>query len=148
VVLNPNPGAPLCWAVIAIQKDETAGDYALHRGTLSLWPAWQPAIGCPSHRLAGLATAPGATRALAWHEPVRRPLHPLRELARRDCWVRAWLQFGRAPALREQTIVDLRFETGARRNFTAMKLPPLAQGAPCPANLTAWGTPRADLLAR
>jgi inner membrane protein len=146
IVLNPNPAWPLCWAVIAIEKDEGAGEYALHRGTLSLLPTWQRANECPSHRLAGLATTAGETSRLAWHAPVRQPLQPLRGLNRRDCWVRAWLQFGRAPALREQAIVDLRFETGARRNFTAMRLPPLAQDAPCPAHLTSWGTPRADLL--
>jgi inner membrane protein len=137
VVLNPDPGDPLCWAVILIEKDDRAGAYVLHRGTVSIAPRWRPATRCASHRFAG--------REAVWETPVRQPLEGLRERSARDCRVRAWLQFGRAPVLRGDEIFDLRFERGAGDNFTAMKLRPDPESA-CPPHLTRWTPPRADLL--
>ena len=145
VVLNPNPASPLCWAVIAVERDEH--EYGLHRGTLSLLPAWQPPTACASHRRAGLGENrwSGGNR-LVWSEEVRLPIEGLRQLASRDCWVKAWLQFGRAPLVREGMILDLRFQDGRRENFTAMKLRSGPDAAACPANMTHWAMPRADLL--
>jgi hypothetical protein len=62
-----------------------------------------------------------------------------------DCWVRAWLQFARAPAVEGDEVADLRFGREGRGNFTTMRT---AGGATrgCPAYLTAWRPPRADLL--
>jgi len=143
VVVNPNPGWPVCWAVIAIEKDARADDLVLRRGTLSLFPARHPPGSCPSHRLEGLPAAPGGG-ALAWGGELRQPVVALRDLSARDCWVRAWLQFGRAPFVRDGTIADLRFEAGTRGNFTTMVLPGEDRG--CPPAMTSWGLPRADVL--
>lgn len=147
VVLNPNPASPLCWALIGIEKDEPAGEFALHRGTLSLLHAWQPPADCASHRLAAVSEArtSGGGR-LAWSARIRQPLAPLRDRARRDCWVRAWLQFGRAPYFRDGEIADARFDDGRGDNFTAMELRPEGKAARCPPHVTSWGMPRADLL--
>jgi hypothetical protein len=60
--------------------------------------------------------------------------------------VRAWLQFGRAPEISDGTISDARYGGTSRGNFTTMALKPSAEAARCPANLTAWTPPRADLL--
>ena len=145
VVLNPNPASPLCWAVIVVERDEH--EYVLHRGTLSLLPSWQPPTACASHRRAGLGESrwSGGNR-LVWTEEVRLPIEDLRQLASRDCWVKAWLQFGRAPLVREGTILDLRFQAGRRGNFTAMRLRAGPEAAACPPNMTHWAMPRADLL--
>jgi inner membrane protein len=145
VILNPNPASPLCWAVIVVERDEH--EYGLHRGTLSLLPAWQPPTACASHRRAGLGESrwSGGNR-LVWNEEVRLPIEELRQLASRDCWVKAWLQFGRAPVVREGMILDLRFQDGRRENFTAMKLRAAPEAAACPPNMTHWAMPRADLL--
>jgi inner membrane protein len=140
VVVNPNPGWPVCWAMIVIERE--ADDLVLRRGTLSLLPAWHPPGRCPSHRLEGLRAAPGGG-ALAWSGELRQPVGVLRELSRRDCWVRAWLQFGRAPFVRDGTIADLRFQS-ARGNFTAMALP--GEDRACPPAMTSWVMPRADVL--
>jgi hypothetical protein len=59
--------------------------------------------------------------------------------------VRAWLQFGRAPMVRDDEILDLRFERGGE-NFTAMRRRPPLEAATCPPHLTRWEPPRADLL--
>lgn len=145
VVLNPNPASPLCWSVIVVERDER--EYGLRKGTLSLLPGWQPPTACVSHRRAGSAQIrwSGGNR-LAWSEEVRLPIADLRQLADRDCWVKAWLQFGRAPLVREGMILDLRFQDGRRDNFTAMKLRDRPGADACPANLTHWAMPRADLL--
>ncbi len=58
--------------------------------------------------------------------------------------MRAWLQFGRAPFIRDGTIADLRFESGARGNFTAMAVPREDRG--CPPAMTSWAMPRADVM--
>jgi len=145
VILNPDPASPLCWTVIVVEKDEH--EYGLHRGTLSLLPAWQPPTACASYRRRGLGDSrwSGGDR-LVWSERVRLPIEGLRQLASRDCWVKAWLQFGRAPLVREGMILDLRFQDGRRDNFTTMKLRSGPEVAACPANMTHWALPRADLL--
>jgi inner membrane protein len=144
VVLNPNPADPFCWTVIAIEKDERGGAFAHHRGTLSLAPGWRPPTDCASHRFAGRSATRVAGGRLAWSDELRQPLQALRGLSERDCWAKAWLQFGRAPALRDGEIVDLRFDNGPRDNFTAMPVDPDRTG--CPAHVTRWALPRADLL--
>jgi inner membrane protein len=154
IILTPDPAAPLCWTVIAIERDQEAGTFVTRRGTLSLWAAWQSPERCASHRLTGLRAARriGDGR-LVWSEEIRQPIATLRDLASRDCRVAAWLQFGRAPVLHADRIFDLRFE-GPRGNFSSMTLREPASPQPaaaaatasaCPAHLTSWAMPRADL---
>ena len=144
VILSPDPAVPVCWSVIVIERDDDAGQYVLRRGTLSLLPASHPPASCASRRftIGGAVEAqPGAAR---WHGAKRFGSRSdvLRELHDRDCWVRAWLQFGRAPVIRDGRILDLRFDTGARGNFTAMTLSPDRAAAGCPAHVTPWAAPR------
>jgi inner membrane protein len=143
IVLNPNPADPLCWMAIAVEKDEGAGAFALHTGTLSLAPSWHQPSGCASHRFTAGPDAAAGARA-SWNAPLWQPLARLRALAQDDCWTRAWLQFGRAPAFQGDRLVDLRFAQGARDNFTAMHVP--GPRETCPAHVTGWAMPRADLL--
>ncbi len=145
-ILNPNPADPLCWMAIAIEKHEAGGEYVFHRGTLSLVADWRPPTACASHRFTRQNAAGGPPVASAWRDPLPQPLGRLRDLGARDCWVRAWLQFGRAPAFGPAEIYDLRFDDGTRDNFTAMKLNATAEAAGCPPHATSWAMPRADLL--
>jgi hypothetical protein len=62
-----------------------------------------------------------------------------------DCWVRAWLQFGRAPEIRDNVISDLRYSGPDRPNFTTMPIGQWSSGN-CPRHLTDWRPPRAALL--
>jgi inner membrane protein len=147
VILSPDPAAPWCWTTIAIARNATAGEFVLRRGTLSLLPGWQPPASCVSHRLvpgADLATSPDGS--VLWRDEIRQTLASLRELNARDCWARAWLQFGRAPFMRDGALRDLRFENRLRSNFSALKLEP--REPECPAHMTSWAQPRADLLAQ
>lgn len=144
VVRSPDPGVPLCWAVAVLSRDAARDELRTIRGTLSLAPGWYPAGTCASARLTGPAASSGESARFALRDEDRLPLARLRTLARDDCRARAWLQFGRAPAVRDEVLLDLRFETPVRRNFTAM---PLAAGGGCPPALTAWRPPRVDLLA-
>jgi inner membrane protein len=140
IVVNPNPGWPACWDVIAIERD--AAELVFRRGTLSLVPGRVLPEDCPSHRLEKRARA-STFAPLVWHGETRQAIGVLRDLAARDCWVRGWLQFGRAPFVRDGTIADLRFQSGVRGNFTAMGV---GGNRSCPDALTHWVPPRADVL--
>jgi inner membrane protein len=131
VILNPVPANPLCWTALAVTRHAADGEYHLTRGT-----------GAP---LTASGCGPGRPR-VAWDAPVARSLDTLRLLAARDCRVRAWLQFGRAPEIAAGSIADARFGGSSRDNFSAMSLRPAVQGAACPGNVPGWGMPRADLL--
>jgi inner membrane protein len=149
VILTPNPASPVCWAVIAIEQDEAAGEFVMWRGTVSLAPRWKAATDCASHRFAGPRESRmmGSGR-LALRDEIRLPLQALRDLHERDCWVRGWLQFGRAPLLRDGALTDLRFDERVGQSFSTMVLKEGPDAARCPPNLPNWGMPRADLLAR
>jgi inner membrane protein len=132
VVLSPNVANPLCWTALAIVRDESGARYELRRGDVAL----ATRSGCGDER----------TRAVVWNAPRTQSLAELRALYRTDCWVRGWLQFGRAPEIADGAISDARYGGTSRGNFTTMALKPPAEAARCPANLTAWTPPRADLL--
>ena len=143
LVLSPSPGYPLCWAVIAIERNESAGELLLRRGSLTLSPGLQPAETCPLNRLVtSQVPAPGIGVRLGWTDEYRLPLSELRALAR-DCWSAAWLRFARAPVLDRGRLFDLRFENEARGNFTSMSWAPADGRLPCPANIPNWTMPRA-----
>jgi inner membrane protein len=132
LVLSPNAANPLCWSALAIVKDEQAGEYVTTRGTVTALVS----SGCGGGRSSGVV----------WADSVHQPLALLRELNRRDCSVRAWMQFGRAPVVGDGTIGDLRFGGTTRDNFSEMQLTPGEAASSCPPNLTRWEMPRADLL--
>jgi inner membrane protein len=144
VILTPNASSPLCWAVIAIELRETDGEFVLWRGTLSVQPSWKAPTDCASYQFRGSSAGRivGDGR-LALRDIVRQPLRRLRVLAERDCWVRAWLRFGRAPVIEGESIFDLRFSDRPGREFSDMRL--IARDG-CPPNVPNWGMPRADLL--
>jgi len=148
IVLSPNPSAPFCWAAIAIELDEAAGEYVLWRGTLSLAPRWKAPTTCALHRFTpvGDVTRLGREGQFALRDSIHQPLQRLRDAAQRDCWAREWLRFGRAPVIAEGAIFDLRYAERVGQDFTRM---PLAPGRrECPSYLPEWGMPRADLIGR
>lgn len=149
IILTPNPSAPLCWGVIAIDSIERSGEYVLWQGTLSLAPRLKPPASCPSHQFMGS----GETRIIgdgrfAMRGEIRQPLGRLRHLAARDCWVAAWLRFGRAPVIAGGQMFDLRFGERGARAFTHMPLDREPGAPPCPRFVPSWGMPRRDLLAK
>lgn len=132
LVLSPQAANPLCWSALAVAKDEQAGEFVTTRGTAT----------------ALLSSGCGASRRadVEWAEPLHQSLAQLRELNRRDCSVRAWMQFGRAPEIGTRTIGDLRYGGATRDNFSTLELKADDQASACPPNVTRWGMPRADLL--
>jgi inner membrane protein len=133
VVLSPEAANPLCWNVLTLVRDQAGTSYVMTRGDVAvLTPA-----GCGAGRRA----------SVEWDAPRTQSLAELRDLYRADCWVRGWMQFGRAPSVDGGTITDLRYTDTGRRNFTMMALRPPTEAARCPANLTTWRPPRADLIA-
>jgi inner membrane protein len=147
VVLTPNPSSPLCWGVIGIELRESSGEYVLWRGTLSLLPSVNAPTACASHRLSETRQSRLVDGGrLALRDEIHQPLQPLRDLGRRDCWTRAWLRFGRVPAIAANEIFDLRFEESRTQGFTHMPLARAAREAPCPSFVPHWEMPRRDLL--
>jgi inner membrane protein len=145
VIVSPDPGMPLCWSAIVVSRERGGETYLSERGTVSLAPRWYPPGECASYKLASTAAgSPHAAGKALWRDEYRQSIGALRDLARRDCRVRAWMQFGRAPVVRGDSIEDLRFDTGVRGNFTAMALHAESRG--CPSNVTPWAPPRADLV--
>ena len=144
VILSPNASSPLCWAVIAIELREADGEYVLWRGTLSTMPKWKAPSACASYRFHGPHDARNIGEGrLALRDEIHQPLQPLRTLAATDCWVRAWLRFGRAPVIEGESIFDLRFSDRPGRQFSDMRL---HDREGCPPNVPGWEMPRADLL--
>jgi inner membrane protein len=133
VILSPEPGNPLCWSALTVVGDRSTSDYVMTRGAVTAVGS----SGCGS----------GRRGPVVWGDSVRQSLPGLRELARTDCSVRAWLQFGRAPEVAAAAIGDYRYGGATRENFSRMLLPADAGRAECPPHLTHWGMPRADLLA-
>lgn len=132
VVLSPEAANPLCWSALSIASDEAADEYVMTHASVTPFGT----SGCASDGAGGVQ----------WEAPLPQSLARLRGLNRDDCWVRAWLQFGRAPEITATTISDYRYGRGMRGNFTLMPLRPPAVAAACPANLTDWRPPRTDLL--
>lgn len=132
VVLSPQAANPLCWSVLTLVRDEAGASYVMTRGDAAVLTS----AGCGR----------GRTQRVEWDTPQTQSIAELRTLSRRDCWVRGWLQFGRAPEVGAGTISDVRYGSSPRGNFTTMILKPAPEAVRCPANLTAWRPPRTDLL--
>jgi inner membrane protein len=131
LVLSSAAANPFCWSVLSIESDEGADAYASTRGTAAVL-------------VRGACGTPRA-QSVEWETPQVQSISRLRGLYAGDCWVRAWLQFGRAPEIGTNVISDLRYSGPDRPNFTTMPLEPRPGGA-CPEHLTDWRPPRADLL--
>jgi len=131
LLLSSQAANPLCWSVLSITTDEQASSFVMTRGTVAL--------------LAPNACGAPREQSVEWETPQIQSVARLRALYANDCWVRAWLQFGRAPEIRDDVVSDLRYSGPDRPNFTTMPIGPRPGGA-CPANLTDWRPPRADLL--
>jgi inner membrane protein len=132
VVLSPQPANPLCWRALTISADDARGVYATTRASVTPFGR----SGCGRAHQTTVVSA--ATQ--------QHSLTQLRDLYHRDCWVRAWMRFGRAPVVDDGTISDLRFGE-LRANFTTMRLQrDSAVAAVCPRYLPTWGTTRGDLL--
>ena len=132
IILSPEAANPLCWNVLAVVRDQPGTSYVMTRGDVAV--------------LAPSGCGRGRTSGVVWDASHTQSLADLRALYRADCWVRGWMQFGRAPHVSGGAITDLRYTDTGRRNFTTMALLPPAEAARCPANLTSWRPPRADLL--
>ena len=131
LVLSAGPANPLCWNVLSIRSDDALTAYAMTRGTAAV--IVRNACGAPR------------ARSVEWETPQIQSVARLRALYDTDCWVRAWLQFGRAPEVRGNTISDLRYSGPDRPNFTTMPIGQWSSGA-CPRHVTDWRPPRTDLL--
>ena len=145
IIRSADPGNPVCWSIIGVQLADASREYVFRPATLSLMPGLVPPARCASHRVRGIVRAEWNEPAFVTYSELRQSVDTLRALNARDCAVRAWLQFGRAPVVQGGEIFDYRYARGGA-NFSAMPLQPASRARECPPNLTSWGQPRADLL--
>jgi len=138
------PANPICWSFVSIESSESAGIYRLRRGVLSLAPAILPVDKCPQKFSANPVTQENQA-AIVFSLEQEGDLKTLRELAKTNCHVEAWLRFARAPFIDNAVASDLRFVTGLRGNFTTMNIKAV-EGHDCSRYIPTWGFPREDLL--
>jgi inner membrane protein len=130
LVLTPKAGNLLCWNALLIERE---GD------TLAMRRANVP--------VGAIAPFSCRSRVTDWSLVARQSITDLQK-ALADCRSRAWMQFGRAPVVRDGWIADARFGDPVLRNFTRMTVSPVQDARACPRNLTQWTFPRADVLLR
>lgn len=135
--MSAYPANPLCWSFATVQRDTGRDEVVVRRGVVSALPAVLAASACPAAM--GEAGSGSAALVLAWEQHAS--LQRLRQLARDDCQVAAWLRFARIPAFSAERASDARFGPGD--NFSTLHL---GAAQPCPAYVPGWGMPRADLL--
>ncbi len=128
VVLSPRPGNLFCWNALLMQREED--ELVMRRANIPVSPRWLSAC---------------RARVIEWMPVAQQSIAQLQS-ALGDCRIQAWLQFGRAPAIRGTWIVDLRFGDPDRGNFSGMAMTASPANAECPRHLTHWVYPRADVL--
>lgn len=150
VALTPLPGNPVCWQGVVVGRRHDA--YVLEVARVSLLPGPQVSWACRTGRAGvslGMRTSSRRyTRDVLFQTEHQAPLAAIRELARSNCQVGAFLRFARAPFWIERGaslyLGDLRFDRDGDAGFTELEVP--ARPSSCPPWLPPWTPPRHDLL--
>jgi inner membrane protein len=143
VVLSPRMAQPFCWSAVPIEKIEASDEYVVRGGEVALFATVFGGRCVPS---TAQSKKDGETNRVVWEGVNHESLSKLRDRSRDDCYVRAWLQFGRVPVLTDAVITDARYGNAGDGGFAEMRLRPLAESRVCPDFLTNWTPPREDLL--
>jgi inner membrane protein len=143
VVLSPKAAQPFCWTAVSVERFDAAGEYVVRGGSLALFGGAGGGNCLPRD---GRSFEIFNDATVGWDGAHHESLAGLRERARDDCYVRAWLQFGRVPELTDEVITDARYGNIGGGNFSEMPLRPLSESRSCPDFHTNWTMPRADLV--
>lgn len=130
VITSTLPASPLCWNTIRVERNDATGMYRVEAKPVFLLP--------------GVNATDECAKELLLFRVAEVPLAELRDAARRDCFVDAWLDFARAPVLEGGKAFDMRFAATTRENFT--HLGDAGRPRACPPFLARWDKPRQDLL--
>jgi inner membrane protein len=141
-ILTPAPMNPLCWDVWVLAADKR--HYFASRGKLSLAPAWIAPAQCPGNVAERESRPDLFTNTVQWAREDGVSREALRNLVATHCDIAAFMQFARAPFLRDETIVDLRFEREGGSGMGSF-VPGPPDKAPC-RKMVPWKPPRAELL--
>ncbi len=146
IAMSPFPTNPLCWNFISVESKEKAGTYHLREGIVSLTPSVLPIAACPAS-LAKLPPQVTTKSDIAFITEYQGDLDKLRTLSNQHCDFQAWLRFARAPLLKQDTAVDLRFGSVPTGNFTTLPLNKSdSTEQSCSRFIPAWDFPRSDLI--
>lgn len=131
VSLTPRPGVPWCWSGIVASRDGET--YHLRTVLHSQLPGLSPAVACAIPRGEG-RTAPlrpadlPSDPAWAWGERFEAPFAELRDLARGECRVDAFLRFARMPFWTREgegwVVGDLRYDFEPELGFAELPVVP------------------------
>ena len=122
---SPRAANPLCWTTISSSAIGRAGSNAAARNDRGVRA---------DVRLVGAAWAPADTQSLRACDGV----------AAANCWVNAWLRFGRAPYMRGRADRGLSVRGGGGGKLFEYADRRGEEG--CPPNIPPWIPPREDLL--
>lgn len=130
IITDPMPANPFCWRTIQLERDHTAGLYRTTVRPVSLVPRLIADEDCPMIRKGGAVSE------------VR--LDEFQAAVARDCQLRSWMKFARAPILAENSAFDIRYGPAGPDNFTFLEN--AGQLRDCPPFDAPWEMPRADIL--
>lgn len=147
IVATPRPANPFCWSALVVGVDGDVYVARRARVTTAFWPASCTTLdGTTSTApLRAISVRDGDVR---FDRELAEPVRELRDLAKRNCTVAAFLRYSRVPFVaREGTALvvgDLRFDRSRAHDFTDLDVP--NGGAGCPRHVPPWRPPRADLF--
>jgi len=147
VVTTPRPANPFCWSLLVLGTE--GGNYVARRGTVSVSPWASSCDGLyESSSTAPLRGIAIENRGVSLSREYTAPVEELRDLAKTNCRVAAFLRYARAPfwTEEEETLIvgDLRFDRSRALDFTDLAVP--GSDVDCPRHVPPLKPPRSDLL--
>ena len=147
LILTPLPTNPFCWMLISVERQGT-DRYFLRRGVVAALPSIHPVALCPAFRndrgVAPLGEVfESDVRRYSWVGEYKGNLDQLRGLQKSHCYIKAFLEFARAPFLVDLgdkwQIGDLRFDFRTRLAFSRFSFP--KEPTACPKTDVPWVPP-------
>ncbi len=155
IVSTPAPGNPLCWWVIAVQRDHQ--EYLLRQALVAPFGALASVRHCSN--LAHATSAPLVpvppklaqpakdNSAFVWLQQFQAPVSELAGLAQRQCRIAAFLRYARAPfwttSGQRTRVGDLRYDRSPSAGFAELTSTPSSE---CPDRVPPWRAPRQELF--
>jgi inner membrane protein len=149
-ILTPAPASLICWQGIVVGR--RGDNYTLDVAMVSIAPGMEPAKDCglePTGLSLGMKKpVRRSTSSVRFQGEHHAPLTELTELARNNCYARAFFTFSRAPfwLARGSKVYlgDLRYDRSSDPGFAELEVP--ARPTECPPWVPSWIPPRRDLL--
>ena len=141
LIISPTPANPFCWTVLLIDGDTK--NYRIHRGVVNILPALSDcpdlSRGIPNE----LMRAPSEfkdTAHIDWMGFYKTTYSKLLNEINKNCELKAWFQFARAPLKEGTFYTDVRFPGPRRGGFASLNTQ-VEDGQSCPPYSAPWRPP-------